>query len=472
MKRALLLLTWLLLLALPAHADDFDPQSNQWNGLSELQATAAMVHMELKVGQQLDWSSVDERDVLLVLAPLTAPDKAGRASLKRFVDAGGRLIVADDFRQGASWLQPFGIALLPEAGTTASTFEGRAQLPQVTIDPDEDALRTARRWTARTASVTPAQFLAHNLHAPIVLNHPASLRLTGAAETSSVLWGRFEDPGLGWLAETEYGSGRVLALSDPSALINGMLTRLHDNRQFAANLLRYFCVAERPCRVTLLPSLATVTGTFRPRHTTPPALTSSLERLRELLRDLADALRGPLLAPTLLLLVLAALGLPILWLARTPPPLLPPRIEKPRQDSILRETIGVWLAQGEADYRRPARLLASHLERLVAQVEGQPRAAPLAAGQPGPGRRGALAAAAQATGFGGQLRTAAVDDLVLRGHCSAEAGRRLREVFTALHAVAGEDGEDGERIDRARFGQLAAEVEWAQALIQHTRSIE
>jgi len=469
MRRPLLLLV-ALLLPLPAHAEDFQPQSSEWNGLSELQATAAMVHMELDVAQDLDWARVDERSVLLVLAPLVAPTGSSRASLKRFVDAGGRLIVADDFREGAAWLKPFGIALLPQPGTTAANFEGRTQLPQVAIDPDEDALRTARRWTSRAASVTPAQFLAHNLHEPIVLNHPASLRLAGRSDVTGVLWGRFDDPGLGWLAEVEYGSGRVLALADPSALINAMLTRLHDNRQFAANLLRYYCVAERPCHVTLLPSLAAVTGTFRPRHAAPPLLSSSLERLRELLRDLAAALSGSLLAPALLLLVLAALGLPILSLTRTPPPLLPPEIDKPRRDSVLRETIGVWLSQSEADFRRPARLLASHLERLVAQVEGQPTTLPVLASRPGPGRRGALAAAAQATGFGGQLRTAAVDDLVLRGHCSAEAGRRLREVFTALHAVAGEDGEDGERIDRARFGQLAAEVEWAQALIQHTRS--
>lgn len=462
----------LLASSLPAHAEDFDPHSAEWTGLSELRTTADMVHLQLDIADQLDWSQVDERDVLLVLAPRVAPLGAARASLKRFVDAGGRIIVADDFGQGAAWLQPFGITLLAQAGSAASNYDDRPQLPQVTINPDADALQTARRWTSRAASVTPAQFLAHNLQAPIVLNHPASLRLSGNSDAVGVLWGRFDEAGLGWLAEVEYGNGRVLALADPSALINGMLSRLHDNRQFAANLMRYNCVAERPCRLTLLPSIASVTGTFRPRHAPAPVLGAGLEQLRELLRQLAELLRGPLVAPGLLLLVLAALGLPLLALARAPRPLLPPPIARPRQDSILRETIGVWLAQDHADYRRPARLLASHMARLVAQIEGE--ASEASAGDPrqGPARRAGKAAAAEATGFGGQLRTAAVDDLVLRGHCSQQAGQRLREVFASLHAVAGHEGDDGEPIDRVRFGQLAAEVEWAQALIRHTSSQE
>lgn len=460
------LLALLLLIAgVPARAlaQDFDPKSTDWTGLSVLVETAAMVNLQLEVREALDWGMLDEHDVLFVVAPRVAPQGEALANLQRFVDSGGRLIVADDFAQGAAWLHPFGLELEPIPGASIRAFEDVPTLPQVEVDPDETARNAARRWMAPAAHISPAAFLSHNLHAPIVLNHPGSLRI---ATHAGVVWGHFRDAasssgpgGLAWLAEADHGAGRVLALADPSALINGMLTRLHDNKQFAANVMRYYCVLDRPCRVTLLANVTDVRGVFRAKEDTAgrqATLRSGLEQIEKFLRWLDEALRGPLTGPALLLLVLALLGIPVVRLARAPVPLLPPEPQDPRTDSILAETVGAWLSHEQADYRRPARLLASHLARVVDRIDRQEQ--PL---RTGTSRSGEM----RATGFGLQLRPQAIDSLVRAGQCSEQAGQRLRDVFRTLQKVAQEDGEP---ISRARFGQLAADVEWAESLIRHT----
>jgi hypothetical protein len=450
------LLPLMALLAVPAYADDFDPRSTDWTGLSALVETAAMVNLQLEVRDILDWSKLDEHDVLFLVAPRVAPEGEALRSLQRFVDAGGRLIVADDFAQGGAWLHPFGLELEPHPGGSIRTFEDIPTLPQVEVDPDESARNAARRWMAPSARISPSAFLSHNLHAPIVLNHPGSLRI---ATTSGVLWGHFRDPGLAWLAEADHGAGRVLALADPSALINGMLGRLHDNKQFAANVMRYYCVLDRPCRVTLLANLERVQGVFQAKEDAPgrqATLRSGLEQIEKFLRWLEEALRGPWTGPALLLMVLVMLGVPVVRLARAPAPLLPPEPQGPRTDSILAETVGAWLSHEQADYRRPARLLASHLARVVERIDRQET--PLRTGN---SRHGEM----RATGFGLQLRPQAIDSLVRAGQCSEQAGQRLRDVFQTLQKVA---QEEGEAISRARFGQLAAEVEWAESLIRHT----
>ncbi len=446
-----------------AGAADFDPQAQDWTGLSLLLETASMVSLQLTVGDRLDWSTLDEHAILLLIAPQIGVDAETQRNLERFLESGGRLIVADDFAQGGQWLQPFGLDLVAEPGTSEKHYDEIEGLPQVDIDPEPATYRVAMRWMAPGARITPADFLGHNLHAPVVLNHPASIRVQPHLTHNAAIWGHYRELDRGWLAEVDRGAGRVLAIADSSVFINAMLTKLHDNKQFAANVMRYYCVADRPCKVLLLPTLARVTGTFTPRVPPPrdASLRSGLEQLQQMLAWLAEALRGPLAAPALLFLILVWLGIPIVRLARSPTPLLPPQPTEQRRDSILAESVTAWLSQAQADFRRPARLLASHLARVAGQLEQWP------------GGRSASAAHARkdgltTTGFGLGIKVQAIDSLVRAGQCSEQAGQRLRLVVASLQSLTHELADP---LDRTRFGQLAAEVEWAESLIRHTARV-
>ena len=116
MSRLALLLACLMLPPSVARAADFAPTSRDWNGLNDLQSVAGLVDLHIQPRTTVDFAQVDEQDVLLVVAPQVAPTGVALDSLRRFVESGGRLIVADDFAAGAKWLAPFGLTLQPEPG--------------------------------------------------------------------------------------------------------------------------------------------------------------------------------------------------------------------------------------------------------------------------------------------------------------------------------------------------------------------
>ena len=436
MRRILLALCACLPVA--ALAADFDPTSHDWNGLNNLQAVAGLVDLQIRTLDKLDWAQVDEHDVLLVVSPQVAPQGAALDSLTRFVESGGRLIVADDFAKGAEWLRPFGLNLVEAPARALQHYEGVDGLPMVTIAPDRESEQLAARWQLHGAKLSLAAFLSHEIHAPIVLNHPATLRFQDS-DRPIVAWGRFDEPGAAWLAETDLGAGRVLALSDPSVWLNAMLERFHDNKQFAANVLRYYCVADRPCRVTLLANATAVTGTFAPRHAVQRAgLRAGLEQLSDLLRQLAHLLAGRLVGPALVLMVLLLMGMPILLQARTGPPIVPPEATPLRERTALMDTVLAWLGNLNADYRKPARLLAAHLERRIRLIDREPMTR--AHGDP-------------------------VAAMIRQGRVYSKAGPRLRSVLDGVREAAEIDDAP---LSRARFGQLAADVEWAESLLAQT----
>ncbi|MBI5607479.1 MAG: DUF4350 domain-containing protein, partial [Deltaproteobacteria bacterium] len=148
--------------AWPAWAGrDFDPQSADWNGLATLLATAARIDVELSAVRDLDWATVSEREVLLVVGPVAS--LVDPAPMLAFLRAGGRLILADDFRAGASWAAPLGVDVLPQPGRAPQTFDGNPAFPAVQIRADPASLRRVADWHLPRARLTPPEFLAHNL---------------------------------------------------------------------------------------------------------------------------------------------------------------------------------------------------------------------------------------------------------------------------------------------------------------------
>jgi hypothetical protein len=311
----------------------------------------------------------------------------------------------------------------------------------VHIDPEPEDEALSRRWQMPGAPSTRAQFLRHGLDGPVVLNHPGALRVLPVASADAVVWGHFREPGRAWLVELKVGAGRILALSDPSALINDVLDKSPANRQFAANVMRFYCFVGRACRVTLVPRLWQVTGQFTPRTVEPASAPwrASLEQTAAGLRALAAAVAAPQASGLWALVVLLALSWPVLRLSRHLPPVLPPSWPEVKQDAVLRTSVRAWLASAEVDFRRPAKLLLTHLQRQVAL-----RAPRDTESAPGSHFLDGLAAAAP-----------------------PQAALRLREVIRNLHDVAQDESRP---VTRARFAQLAAEVAWAEDILQHAQS--
>ena len=99
-----LLLLGVALSAPAVAATDYDPQSNAWNGLSQLESLASRVDVEIRHTRRLDFSTLKPSDALLLIYPkreLPAP------ALESFIRDGGRVIVADDFGRSEPFLRRF-----------------------------------------------------------------------------------------------------------------------------------------------------------------------------------------------------------------------------------------------------------------------------------------------------------------------------------------------------------------------------
>lgn len=419
---------------------DFDPRSQAWNGLSYLVATAAEARVELSAIDHLDWSDLDVRTTLMLVAPRVGP-RVGDPSLARFLAAGGRLIVADDFRSGYAWLRSVGIELRSRPGPADEHVGDLRFLPRFALAD----LGPYLDFHDRRAGRDPA----------VVLNHPGSLAVAASppAGMRPRIRGWFSDRARGWLAEVR-GDAKAMAIADSSVFINAMMRGFYGNKQLAANTLRYFCYAGEPCRVRLVANLAHITGSFDAAAAdSDPGMTRDP---RQALRGAADRIATLLARPDFSLLwcmaILATLAAPVVTASRTPKPLLPPRTVVGRTRTRLHDTVRAWLATRDADYRRPARQLANHLAVTIAAA--LPAGTQHARGAEQRGRPPAI----------GDL-PALVDRLVRAGRLSTRAAGRIGTVVSELRTITGSEPSE---MDRRRFTLLAAEVEWAEQVLLHT----
>jgi hypothetical protein len=207
-------------LALPgvvqADADDYVVGNSGWNGLSELLVIARDAGIDVRALPRIDLHSISPRDGVLIVYPSQPPP---RPDLSAFMLEGGRLAIADDFGAGGPLLLAFGVH--------------RSAPPP---SPRQLRLRGNRNvLIARPGARHP---LSANVLA-LVTNHPQALHhdeleaifSLGGPDSAVVLSGAV-------------GKGRLLAISDPSTLINNML-ELSGNRIFARNLVRYLAQSGR-----------------------------------------------------------------------------------------------------------------------------------------------------------------------------------------------------------------------------------
>jgi hypothetical protein len=220
-------------------APDYAPASTEWNGLAKLFDEARAAGCEIEAAQTLDWSALEGNDVLWFVYP-RAPVDAQK--LKRWLAAGGRAVIADDFGAAAQALEALDIrrGRVSFQGTgDDARYNHNPHLPIAHVRFQTDLSRATRE---------------------IVANHPSSF------ETATPATWEFQ-PGAALVVEGHVAKGYFVAIADPSVLINNML-EIDGNRAFAHALVQHTCRAGQD-RIHLYTQTFTQRG--EPRSELPPA---------------------------------------------------------------------------------------------------------------------------------------------------------------------------------------------------------
>lgn len=225
MKRALLSLVAIALAARPAAADtsDYDPHSQSWQGLGAFVGLAEGMGFEVDAKASLEWSDISATDVLVIVYPLQRVDPA---KLGAFINAGGNVIVADDFGEARDALTGLGVFRNESGSIRANRYQN-------------DQL-----W-APIANARGDHPIANEV-GDVVTNHPAVFTRADGADVVVA----FEDGSV--VVAGMRGSGRFIAVSDPSILINRMLQSFPGNVQLAANMLRWLDRDRKARRIVLV----------------------------------------------------------------------------------------------------------------------------------------------------------------------------------------------------------------------------
>ncbi|MFB6296227.1 MAG: DUF4350 domain-containing protein [Halobacteriales archaeon] len=211
----------------------FGAYNPAWDGASDLRAVGTDAGAEVEIARNVSaYGATDPDDTVAVVLspdrPYTLPEAA---RLRAFVEAGGTLLVAEDFG-------PHGNDLLAALGVTAR-FDG---------DPLRDERNYYRAPALPEAGVVSEHPLTEGVDA-LTLNHGTAVEpgdATVLVRTSEFSYvdrnrnGALDDAetlrSSPVVAVEPVGTGRVIAVGDPSLLINAMLER-PGNRAFAENLL-------------------------------------------------------------------------------------------------------------------------------------------------------------------------------------------------------------------------------------------
>ncbi len=318
-------LTWALLACITliaaswpcAASEPFSAQDPGWEGCSTFVsvASAAIGAPNVVVVQQLAWDVLRAGDGLVVLHPTHPlnPDE-----LSSFLRAGGRVAVLDDYGAGDQILTRFHIQRVAAPQRPARALRNNPAL--AIAEPVADTAQ------GHAMSVHP---IVANL-TQVVTNHPTGLAHPNLSPVLQIK--ARSEPDVVIAVAGQVGRGRLLAVGDPSIVINQMM-RYPGNREFAAGLARY--LVDDDTWGTRGGKLYVVTGDFREegafgnQSTVAKTLGAALRDLSTMLSDVRQhGLPGPVLV---VLGAFAALGA-ILWLASIGARAyrrLPPRFARP-----------------------------------------------------------------------------------------------------------------------------------------------
>ena len=206
--------------------DDFVVGNPFWNGLSVYSNEAKVV--PLKSYNNLPSSTKGTALIVIPYEPFTAVELA---QLNNYVSSGGTLVLMDDYGFGNQVLSGLGLNM---------RFTG-----QPLLDP---LYNYKNEWLPKITDFTPMPITANV--SSVVLNHATCLNQTNDATV--IAWssafsfladyngtiGANEPSGpFPYAAYEQVSQGYVIAVADPSILINSMIN-MDNNYQFITNLVR------------------------------------------------------------------------------------------------------------------------------------------------------------------------------------------------------------------------------------------
>jgi len=204
----------LLMVVTRADAAPFELAGSDWEGCAELVrlARTELGSNRVVATGSIDFHELKPDDGLLLLYPEKGLDVD---ELSKFMRAGGRVVMLDDFGRGDSLLRHFG---MERVGSPRRPAEFLRNNPQLAL--------------AEPASAHPVVSDVTR----VVTNHPTGL---SHPDLSPVLKIRGNgEPDVIVAVAGAVGQGRLLAVGDPSIVMNSML-RYGGNKSFARGLVRY-----------------------------------------------------------------------------------------------------------------------------------------------------------------------------------------------------------------------------------------
>ncbi len=157
----------------------------------------------------LEWGELSADDILFIAYPLQRLDPA---RLGAYLNAGGNAVIADDFGEAKDAMRSLGLLRAETAVPDAVRHEGQQPWAPVAVGrPDHPIGRDVGE---------------------VITNHPAMLTHVEGASTVAA----FKNGAV--VVAGERGSGRFVAVSDPSIFINRMLL-FPGNLQLATNALKW-----------------------------------------------------------------------------------------------------------------------------------------------------------------------------------------------------------------------------------------
>ncbi len=198
-----------------ATAAPFDLVGTDWEGATELVrlARAELGAPRVVVSTQIDFSDLKPEDGLLLLYPERGLDVD---ELSKFMRAGGRVILLDDFGRGESLLENFGMKRVASPRHPAESLRHNPQLA-----------------LAEPASAHPVVTDVNR----VVTNHPTGLSHPDLSPVLKIRASAGESD-VAVAVAGAVGKGRLLAVGDPSIAMNAML-RYAGNKTFTRGLIRY-----------------------------------------------------------------------------------------------------------------------------------------------------------------------------------------------------------------------------------------
>lgn len=249
----------------------FELNDSSWQGTSEFLTVArdALGVERVRIVAALDYSALKPADGLLILHP---ESDLSYDQLSRFMSAGGRVAVVDDFGSGARLLKRFQIN---RVNAPIDPVEALRNNPALAIAVP--AFQSSKSQVGRHPTATNVDSLITNHPTAFLHEHLTpilSIRTRGGDEAALAVTGVIGE------------RGRLLAMGDPSAFINLML-RYPGNRNFAKGVVQYLVGpdtwGERGGTLYLLANRFSETGSFGQAPTL-------LERVRENIESLVGSL--------------------------------------------------------------------------------------------------------------------------------------------------------------------------------------